>query len=94
MLVLTGPCNEERFVEDVQRLTDAGYGWDNAYICRVHSRSTFDVWLADSPAEVLDQSWWQVFTGPLWTQGERLRPPEPSSRGPLHRLSCLTFVRR
>jgi SAM-dependent methyltransferase len=69
ILVLTGPYNEERFVEDVYRLADAGYGWDNAYICRVHSRSALDVWLADSPAEVLDQSWWKVFTWPLWTQG-------------------------
>jgi SAM-dependent methyltransferase len=94
VLILTGPYNETKYIDDAYRMPDAGYGKDSPYICRVHSRQTVEAWLSDSPYEIADQTWWRVFTGPLWTQGERLHPPVESSREDSHHLSCITLVKR
>jgi SAM-dependent methyltransferase len=87
-LVLTFPYNENRYVGNVYRLPEAGYGQDVPYICQVYSRSELNQWFSGR-AEIISQEYWQVFTGPLWTFGETLRPAVQTAANGLHQLTCL-----
>ena len=68
-------------MKDVYRLEGADYGRDFPYIAQVFSRREIDAWLADGPAAVVRQEFWQFFTGELWTFGERLCPPQAGRSG-------------
>ena len=88
-VALTFPYNDRRFVEDVYRLPEAGYGKTNPYACQVLSRNEVDGWLKTGGWKVVEQEFWDVFTGELWTFGERLRPPRQVQRHEKHHLTCL-----
>lgn len=93
-LVVTCPYTEGRYVEDVYRHPEAGYGSDYSFVCRVYSRAQVREWLADERAELVDEQLWRTFTGELWTLGERLFPPERSAKDRPHQLACFSFRRR
>jgi SAM-dependent methyltransferase len=93
-LILTCPYNETTFVEDAYQMPDAGYGRDAGYICRVYSRRELDGWLADNHGELVDEEFYRVFTGRLWTQGDRIGPAERSSKTSEHHLGCFTICKR
>lgn len=88
-LALTFPYNEERYVENVYKMPESGYGRDEPYVCQVYSRAQVDDWLARNGGTLVAQEYWQMFTGELWTFGERLRPPVQVDREGPHHLSCL-----
>ena len=91
-LVLTFPYSETRYVEDVYRVPGASYGADYPFICRMYSRAQVDEWLAASPgAVVVEQRWWEAFTGDMWAHGERLRPPRPTTREGRHHLTGIAI---
>ncbi len=93
-LILTVPYNERTYHPDAYRHPAAGYGQDVPYIAQVYSREQLDQWLADSGASLVRQELYRVFTGELWTQGERLHPPEPSSADAPHHLACMVLEAR
>ncbi len=87
-LVLTFPYNENHYVSDVYRLPGAGYGMESPYAAQVYSRNELNEWL-NGQAEIVRQEYWRVFSGPLWTFGNTLRPPVQTDKNELHQLTCL-----
>jgi SAM-dependent methyltransferase len=88
-LVLTFPYNEKQYIDNVYKLPDAGYGRDFRSICQVFSRKQIDEWLADNPAKIIDQEYYEIFSGGLWAFGERIRPPKKVEREQKCHLTCL-----
>lgn len=89
-LALTAPYNEGRYVTNVYALPEAGYGQNYPFVCQVFSRKEIDAWLRENHATVVDQEYWDVFTGVLWTFG-KYHTPKESSRHEPHHLTCILF---
>lgn len=92
-IALTFPYNENGYIEDVYRLPDAGYGRDFPYICQVFSRKELDRWVRNNEGALVEQEYWQMFSGEFWTFGEILRPPMQVEKRELHQLSCVLLRR-
>ena len=92
IVILSGPWNETTYVPDAYRMPDAGYGQNAPYITQVFSRAQLTEWEA-AGGHTIDREYYQVFTGRLWTQGERLRPPQPATVDSMHHLIALTIQR-
>lgn len=67
LVVMSFPHNESSFIENVYKLTGAGYGADKPHICRVYSRSEVDRWVAAHDWRIKAQEYWRVFSGDFWT---------------------------
>jgi len=90
-LILTFPYNEGTYHPNAYDHPDAGYGQDASYVAQVYSREQLDQWLADSGASLVAEELYEVFTGELWTQGERIHPPRLSSVERPHHLACVVL---
>ncbi|MHC4166252.1 MAG: class I SAM-dependent methyltransferase [Planctomycetota bacterium] len=90
-LVLTFPYNEKQYIDNVYKLPDVGYGRDYPFICQVLSRRQIDEWLADNPAKIIDQEYYEIFSGDLWAFGERIRPPKKVEKERKCHLTCLVI---
>ena len=88
-LVLTFPYNEEQYIDNVYKLEGAGYGQDAPYVCQVFSRKEIDRWLKENPLKIIEQEYHEVFSGALWTFGERIYPPRRKEKGEKCHLTCL-----
>lgn len=89
-IVLTFPYNEQSYVEDVYALPESRYGKEFGFPCHVFSRVQLDGWLAENGGELVRQEYLEVFTGHLWTLGERIAPPRRTSVDrPHHRAAVL-----
>lgn len=88
-LVLTFPYNERRYVEDVYSLPGSSYGRAFPFGCHVFSREQLDGWLTRSGGELVAQEYYRVFTGELWSFGERLFPPRHVGVDELHQRTAV-----
>jgi SAM-dependent methyltransferase len=88
-LALTFPYNECRYYANAYKLPGAGYGQDEPYICQIYSRAQLDGWVERNRATIAAQEYWEVFTGELWTSGQRLQPPVQTEKSRKHHLTCL-----
>jgi SAM-dependent methyltransferase len=92
-LVLSFPYNEDRYVDDVYRQPGVAYGRDYGFICQVYSRKQIDDWLREGRGRIVEQVYYEVFTGPLWAFGERICPPREVQKEQRHHLTCLVIQR-
>lgn len=92
-LIVTTPYNETRYVPDVYKLADSAYGRDEAYGCRSTSRKELNGWIAATGVKLVEQRFYQVWTGDVWTQGEMLLHPAQTTRDQPHQLSLMLFTR-
>ena len=90
-LVLTFPYNEEQYVDNVYKLEGAGYGQDAPYVCQVFSRKEIDTWLKENPVKIIEQEYYEVFSGDLWTFGERIYPPRRVKKEEKCHLTCVVI---
>jgi SAM-dependent methyltransferase len=88
-LVLTFPYNEKKYIENVYKIPGAGYGQDAPQICQVFSRNELDNLMKTNNGLILEQEYWEVFTGDFWTFGERLYPPRQVDKSEIHQLTCI-----
>lgn len=93
-LAITFPYNENRYVENVYKLPDSSYGQDEQYICKIFSRKEVEKWLQENDCEIVDQEYWEVFDGSLWTFGKRLIPPVQVDKDQKHHLTCILIMKR
>lgn len=93
-IVLTFPYNETTYCEDVYRHPNAGYGKDHAFIGQVYSRREVDAWLLDNDAEIVNQEYYEAFTGELWTMGESVYPLKRTTADKKHHLTCLLLKKK
>jgi 2-polyprenyl-3-methyl-5-hydroxy-6-metoxy-1,4-benzoquinol methylase len=88
-IVLTFPYNDQRYVSNVYREPGAGYGRDAPYICQVFSSKEVDSWLEENRGRIVRQEFYEVFSGDLWTFGERLCPPRKVRKTDRHHLTAM-----
>lgn len=93
-VVLTFPYNENHYLPDVYRHPDAGYGSDHKFIAQVYSRNEIDEWLQDNNAQIIEQKYYEFFTGEFWTMGDFYYPIRESSREKKHQLTCLLLQKK
>lgn len=94
-LIVTAPYNETTYHPNVYTAPESLYGRDLPYPAQSFSRAELNAWLSgEHAATLVDQEYWQCFTGALWTFGELLRPPRRAT-GPQdrHQLTCVTIQR-
>lgn len=92
-LILTFPCNEKQYVNNVYKLLGAGHVSNPSYICQVYSRKEIDKWLQENKGKIIDQEYYKIFTGDLWNFGERIYPPLKVSKQEKHHLQCILIQR-
>lgn len=90
-LVLTFPYNEKRYIDNVYKLPDARYGQNTLYICQVFSRKQIDGWLKENPGTIIEQEYYEIFSGNLWTFGERIYPPRKVKKEERCHLTCIVI---
>jgi len=89
VLILTFPYNKKRYVENVYKLAKTGYGKDFQYICQIFSRAEVDLWLSENPGKIIEQEYYEAYTGDLWTLGKRLYPVKKVSEDEKHHLTAI-----
>jgi len=88
-LVLTFPYNEREYCENVYGLPGSNAPRDVAHVTQAFSRKELDRWTRENGLTILEQQYWKFFTGPFWTVGERVFPPEQVGHDDLHQIGCL-----
>lgn len=88
-LILTFPYNEAEYCANVYKLPGSSYGADSPYVCQAYTRRNLLDWVNMGPAHIVEQEYWQMFTGAYWTVGSRAVPPRQAAREELHQLTCL-----
>lgn len=90
-LIMTFPYSEQQYCADVYRVPGAAYGTDFPFICQMYSRANVDSWIAESNATIVNQRYWEAFTGDLWAHGERLRPLREVDCASRHHLTGIVL---
>ena len=93
-LVMTFPYNETQYIENVYKLPEAGFGKHVSYICRVYSRNELNNWLKKSNGKIVDQEYWQSYTGNFWTFGEKLCQARQVDKHEKHQLTCILIKKQ
>jgi SAM-dependent methyltransferase len=90
-LILTFPYNEKEYHPNIYSHPDAGYGKKANFITQVFSRQEINEWVKATGLTIVDQSYYQIFTGKFWTFGERILPGKSVDKSELHHLTCILF---
>ncbi|MBN2072978.1 MAG: class I SAM-dependent methyltransferase [Actinobacteria bacterium] len=93
-LILTFPFNEQVYFYNIYDTDDAGYGKSHKYICQVFSRNELEEWLKENNGEIIDQEYYNVFTGKYWTYGKRLEIPQTVSKNETYQLTALLLRKK
>ncbi len=93
-LILTFPYNENIYHKDIYKHPEAGYGQEANFITQVYSRQEINNWLSETSFEIIDQEYYKVFTGEMWTMGDRVTPCKKASSSELHHLTCLLLQKK
>jgi len=88
-LVVTVPFSPEGYIRNVYELPEASYGKDFAYIAQVFSPGEVRDWIRDNKASIKRQDYFRIFSGELWTFGEREYPYERVTADELYQLTAL-----
>lgn len=88
-LVLTFPYNETTFVENVYKLPGSVGEYAYPFVTQVYSRQQIRHWLAENRARIVEQEYWQYFSGEFWTLGEQVNPPIQVTVADKHHITCL-----
>jgi len=88
-LVLTFPFSEKKYVKNVYSLPGSSYGQDATYICQSFSRAELEKWTKEYGCKIVDQEYWQFWSGDYWTIGEQVIPPKKVGVEDNHQLTCI-----
>lgn len=88
-ILLTFPYNENRYVRNVYELHGSSYGQEAPYITQSYSRTELNQWLQENQGVIIDQEYWDCWSGDYWTVGRQIIPPLKVSADEKHQLSCI-----
>lgn len=94
LLAISFPYNEDTYVRNVYLLPGSSYGKGAPYITQVYSRKEIEGWLGDNNLELLDQEYWEFWSGEFWTVGEQIIPPRRADKYSKHQLTCLLLRKK
>ena len=89
--ILTCPYTEKGYVRNVYELPGSSYGQSAPYITQSYSRVELDRWTKENNARIMEQEFWQYWTGEHWTVGEQITPPRKATAADRHQLTCVLF---
>jgi SAM-dependent methyltransferase len=92
-LILTVPYHNTEYHPNVYHHPESTYGKELPYVCQSYSRVQLDEWTALG-ARVVEQEFWRLWEGKLWTCGEKRNPPERTSVSAPHQLTCLLLAKQ
>ena len=93
-VILSFPYSETTYVENVYVLDGSSAPKDVSFITQAFSRKELNRWIAKNDGQIVDQEFWQYFTGPFWTLGKRLKVPKQVAKDDTHQMSCLLIAKR
>jgi len=92
-LILTFPYNENQYIENVYDLPGSSYGQRSPYATQQYCRSDIERWISKNQGVVVEQEYWQFWSGDHWTVGSQIIPPRQVAASDRHQLSCLLLKR-
>lgn len=94
LMIISCPYSEANYIENVYKLPGSSYGHNAPYITQSFSRAQVIEWCADCSLELLEQEYWDYWTGQYWTVGDQIIPPLRSSADKKHHISCMLFRKK
>jgi 2-polyprenyl-3-methyl-5-hydroxy-6-metoxy-1,4-benzoquinol methylase len=88
-LILTFPYNEKKYIKNAYALPGSSYGQNFPFITQIYSRAELDKWISSFGFEIVDQEFWEFWSGDYWTVGNIILPPKKVSAQDKHHHSCL-----
>lgn len=92
-IILAFPINKDHYIDNVYDRPQSGYGRNPYYGCHVFSQAEILRWCRDLRLELVDQEFYQVFEGDLWTFGNRLNPPKIVDTDSLYQFGSVCLRR-
>ncbi len=94
-LALTIPYNESTYIENVYLLDGSEIKQNPPfYICQVFSRNEINKIFSPNIVKIIDQEYWQIFSGNYWSFGKRLNPPRQVKKHEKFQLTCILFKKK
>lgn len=90
LLVLTCPYNEKQYCNNVYALKDS-VADETRFTTQAFSRNELNKWLSENDAEILEQEYWQFYSGEYWTEGSFSVPPVKVDKNERHHITCLVI---
>lgn len=88
-LVLTCPYTEGRYIPNCYEVPGSeAFGKTLPFVCQSFSHETMTDWMKQVNGVVVEQEYWQFYTGPCWSVGDYLVPPKPAGVDGLHQITC------
>ena len=88
-LILTFPYTEDSYIRNVYELPNSSYGQDVSYVTQSYSRRDLERWLNADQARVIEQQYWQYWSGEHWTVGDQVIPPKQVGKEDNHQMTCI-----
>ena len=92
-LVLTFPYNELHYVNNAYKLPDVSFSKARGNICQIFSRKEIDSWLKSNHFRIIEQLYFELFTGQFHLTGDWLSPPREVSVDDKHDLTLILMQR-
>ena len=89
-LIITCPYNEQDYCADVYKEpTSSELKKKHPFVTQAFSRENVTHWLGTNGGILVEQQYWQFYTGRYWTEGERIQPPVSVEANHSHQITCL-----
>lgn len=88
-VIITCPYHENGYVRNVYDLPASSVAVKYPFITQAFSRNELNDWLGENNGRLIEQEYWQFFSGEYWTCGERVCPPVQSQPEQKHQITCL-----
>lgn len=93
-IIITCPYNERAYAPNVYKLPGSGVAKDMGFICQSFSRDNFNAWCVRYGLEIIEQQYWQCFTGEYWSQGEMIHPHVQVDKDRKHQITCVLLKKQ
>ncbi len=89
-LIITCPYRENNYNENVYLLPESNAFRENVpYVCQSYSRENLNTWMSENGGEIVDQEFWQCWSGKYWSTGDQIIPPIKVDSNDNHQLTCI-----
>ena len=89
MCIRDSPYTEDSYIRNVYELPNSSYGQDVSYVTQSYSRRDLERWLNADQARVIEQQYWQYWSGEHWTVGDQVIPPKQVGKEDNHQMTCI-----
>ena len=89
-LVITCPYTDDSYHENVYEIPESNaYGRSIPFVCQSYSNRKVENWLKQNRGKIIEQEFWQCWSGKYWTTGDKINPPVRVEANQKHQLICL-----